>query len=218
VTTGEFAQRGGWRVRLGVPLGVALLRGLASTWRIEFRNADRWRAIHDRHAGSVLALWHGELLPLAFAMRGNGILVLVSEHRDGEIISRVLDALGSGTIRGSTTRGGARALAEMARHLKAGKTVAVTPDGPRGPAHRFAPGALVAAQRAGVPVFTLRARVARAWRLRSWDAFVIPKPFTRIIVEFGAPAVVGGSTPAEAAAEVDRFQALMAPGADGTDG
>lgn len=211
-------RRGGWRVSLGVPLGIAMLRVLASTWRIEMRNADRWRALHDRHAGSVLALWHGELLPLALAMRGNGILVLVSEHRDGEIISRVLGAFGSGTIRGSTSRGGARALAEMARQLKAGKTVAITPDGPRGPAHTFAPGALVAAQRAGVPVITIRARVGRAWRMRSWDSFVIPKPFAQIIVEFGAPTAVGGSTPAEAAAEADRFQALMAAGTDGVDG
>lgn len=217
-TTTSARKPGGWRLTVGVPLGMAVLRLLGLTWRVEYRNIGVWRARQDASAGSVLTLWHGELLPLAFALRDNGILVLVSEHRDGEIIARLLDRLGCGTIRGSTTRGGARALAEMARQLRAGKTVGVTPDGPRGPARKFAPGALVAAQRAKASVITLRATVDRAWRLRSWDSFVVPKPFARIVVTFGSPVSVAGSTPAEAVAEVGRFEALMASGTEGLDG
>lgn len=208
-------RAGGWRLTIGVPLGALVLRVLGLTWRVRLRNDGGWLARHGAGEGSVLALWHGELLPLAYCLRGKGIHVLVSEHRDGEIISRLLQTMGNDTIRGSTSRGGARALAEMARRLRAGKTVAVTPDGPRGPAHVFAPGALVAAQRSGAPVVTLRVDVDRAWRMRSWDEFMIPKPFAKITVAFGSPAIVGGSTPAEAVAEIGRFEALMSVGADG---
>lgn len=156
-----------------------------------------------------MILWHGELLPLAYAFRNLGILVMVSEHRDGEIIAQLLHRLGFGTVRGSTTRGGARALVEMIRELTSGATVGVTPDGPRGPARTFAPGALVGAQRAGVPVVTLRVRASRVWRLRSWDSFLIPKPFATVVVEVGEPTAVRGESPADAAADVARFSALM---------
>lgn len=201
----------GWRLWLGVPLGSAALRLLGMTWRVEFRNDVAWRKRHDAGTGSILALWHGQLLPLAYALRGQGIQVLVSDHRDGEVISRLLHWMGNGTIRGSTTRGGARALVAMVRALKAGLTVAVTPDGPRGPARKFAPGALVAAQRAGVPIVPIQATVNRAWTLRTWDSFIIPKPFAHIVVNLGEPALVSGTTPAQAELEAPRFEALLAP-------
>jgi lysophospholipid acyltransferase (LPLAT)-like uncharacterized protein len=88
--------------------------------------------------------------------------------------------------------------------------VAVTPDGPRGPARRFAPGAIVAAQRSGMPIVAIGVRTERAWRLRSWDAFEIPKPFTRIHVAYSDPSFVHAETPRDAEAEVPRFEALMA--------
>ncbi|HVZ47677.1 MAG TPA: lysophospholipid acyltransferase family protein [Gemmatimonadaceae bacterium] len=199
-----------WRVRLGVPVGLLVLRTLAATWRFRTRGAARWRADDAAGMPTLMALWHGHLLPLGYFMRNRGIEILVSEHRDGEVIARVLHRLGHRTIRGSTTRGGARALAEMIRALKAGRTVAITPDGPRGPARTMAPGVLVAAQRAGATVTTLYVTVNRAWRLKSWDSFMIPKPFATVTVHFGDPTRVTGSTPAEAEAQVARFEAMLA--------
>ncbi|MDA1081350.1 MAG: lysophospholipid acyltransferase family protein [Gemmatimonadetes bacterium] len=198
-----------WRVTLGVPLGWALLRLLGFTWRVEYRFDAAWRGMNAARAGNVLALWHGQLLPLAFAVRKFPMRVLVSEHRDGEIIARLLIRLGFSMIRGSSTRGGARALIQMVRELKEGATVAITPDGPRGPARKFSPGALVAAQRASVPIVTMHATVSRSWQLRSWDSFIIPKPFARIIVDFSAPTYVEADTPAGAALEAPRFEALL---------
>lgn len=204
-------RRADWRVGIGAPLGTVLLRLLASTWRVRTLGSSAWRAADAQGRPTLLVLWHGQMLPLAWHMRRRGIHILVSEHRDGEIIARILHALGHHTVRGSTTRGGARALVEMVRLLKAGTTVAVTPDGPRGPPRQMAPGALVAAARAGATVTPLFVTADRAWHLRSWDAFMIPKPFARVVVHFGEPTTIVAASPTEAAAQADAFAARIAP-------
>ena len=158
----------------------------------------------------VFALWHAVLLPVAYKHSNEGVAVLVSQHRDGELIARVLAAWGNTTVRGSTTRGGSRALLSMIKELQRGVAVAVTPDGPRGPALAFQAGTLIAAQRANVPVIPIAVQADRAWRLKSWDRFMIPKFFARVTFAYGEPTMVGGSTPREAAAESARFEALMA--------
>lgn len=162
----------------------------------------------------LLACWHGEMLPLLWYHRNQGIALLVSEHRDGELIARVAASLGFTAVRGSTSRGGGRALLGLVRELRDGRDVAVTPDGPRGPRGEFSPGALVAAQRAGVPVLPVVAAADRAWRLSSWDRFLIPRPFARVAIAYGQPASVGGSSPREAGAEVARFSELLAAAAE----
>lgn len=204
-------RREGWRLWLGVPAGLFVLRLLALTWRFEPRGEAGWRAHRETGQGLVLALWHGHLLPLAWHLRGLGMSVLVSEHRDGEIIARILQRLGYTMIRGSSTRGGARALVEMVRALRGGATVCITPDGPKGPAMKFAQGTTVAAQRAAIPIATMFVTADRAWRLRSWDAFMIPKPFARVVLHFSDPLMVQGETPAEAAAEAERFERRLSP-------
>jgi lysophospholipid acyltransferase (LPLAT)-like uncharacterized protein len=212
VTATPEKKRDDWRLRIGVPVGVVLLRMLAATWRVERHGDVEWARVTASGKGSVLALWHGQLFPLAWVVRDMGLLVLVSEHRDGEIITRILENLGYTMIRGSSTRGGARALAEMIRALKSGRSIAITPDGPKGPARVFSPGAAVAAQRAEVPVFPLYCSVSSAWRFNSWDRFMIPKPFARVVVHLGEPTLVRGSTPAEAGEDAPRLGALIDPG------
>jgi len=198
-----------WRLGLAVALGRAALALLARTWRFRARNPEEWERLRAERKPFVFVLWHGGLLPLTYWHRGRDIAVLISQHRDGEIIARVVRAWGYRTIRGSTTRGGGRALLEMIRELEAGAVVAVTPDGPRGPARQFQPGALVAAQRARVPVVPIAVRVDRAWRFTSWDVFLVPKPFARVTIAWGDPTSVRGSTPREAADEASRFETLM---------
>lgn len=157
----------------------------------------------------IMVLWHGELLPLLWHHRGEGVTVLISEHGDGELVARVAESLGFRTVRGSTTRGAGRALLGMTSVVQAGGDAAITPDGPRGPSQSFAPGALIVAQRTGAPVVPIRVAVRRAWRLRSWDAFMIPKPFARITVAYGTPVEVRASSPREAAGQAERFARLM---------
>jgi lysophospholipid acyltransferase (LPLAT)-like uncharacterized protein len=149
------------------------------------------------------------MLPLVWLHRGEGVPVVISEHRDGEIIARIVERFGFTTIRGSTTRGAARALLGIVRELEAGSEVAVTPDGPRGPARKFASGALVAAQRVGVPIVCIGVSASRAWRLKSWDSFMIPKPFSRVCIAYAVPTCVSATSARAAEEEAPRFEALM---------
>ena len=189
--------------------GKGVLRALGMTWRIRLVNTEPLTALRKTKQGFIFSLWHGQLLPLLWQHRGEGVFVLISEHRDGELVARAAASLGFGLIRGSSTRGADRALIAIIRQLQAGNEVAITPDGPKGPTQKFAPGALVAAQRAGSFIVPLGVTADRAWRLTSWDRFMIPKPFARVTIAYGDPTKVVASSPRKAAEESPRFEALM---------
>ena len=205
----EPAMGGDRRMRASLVLGVPFIRALAATWRIREVGRDGWNRCRAEGRPVIVALWHGQLLATLPHHRNLGVAVLVSEHRDGEIIARVLDAFGYRTVRGSTSRGGGRALLELVAVLGRGHDVCITPDGPRGPRHQFAPGALIAAQRSGAPIVGVVAHVDRAWRLGSWDGFEIPKPFARITVAYSEPMPVVAARPRDAVARAPEFQAVM---------
>lgn len=176
------------RTRWSIRFGTLLLRALAATWRISVHGRDSHRDRMARGDGAViLSLWHGQMLPILVAHRGQPCRVLVSEHRDGEIITRILGWFGFAAERGSTTRGGLRALIGLVQRVRAGDDIAVTPDGPRGPRHHIAPGVAVIAQKTGAPIVPLVAYCRQRWQLKSWDAFEIPKPFARVTVLYGTP-------------------------------
>ena len=195
--------------RAAVLLGPVLLRVLYSTWRVREINSEGWRALRGQGRPFVFALWHGQLLPLVVQHRSQGIRILISEHRDGEVIAQIADRLGLASIRGSTTRGAARALLAMCDALVSGSEVAVTPDGPRGPARSFASGAIVAAHRSGAPIVAIGVSASRAWHLKSWDAFMIPKPFARLTVAYSAPMYVDALDSRSAAAQTALFEAAL---------
>jgi len=199
----------GWRLSLIVRLGVLVIRALAVTWRYRITNAEGYRALRAQSRPFIFAFWHGQMLPLLWLHRGQTVSVVVSSHRDGEIIARIAERLGFRTIRGSSSRGAARALLGIVRELEGGGEVAVTPDGPRGPAERFASGALVGAQRANAPIVGIGVAASRAWRLRSWDRFMIPKPFARVSVAYTVPTTVTAPSARDAEAEAPRFEALL---------
>jgi lysophospholipid acyltransferase (LPLAT)-like uncharacterized protein len=182
---------------------------LARTWRFRVINPEAIDNLRAAKRPFIFSLWHGQLLPLLWHHREEGVVLLISEHQDGEMVARAAESLGYALVRGSTTRGGDRALISVIRELQAGREVAITPDGPRGPARKYAPGALIAAQRSGAVILPVVAVADKAWRLRSWDQFMIPKPFARVTVAYGDPAAVLAATPRAAAAEGPRFEAMM---------
>jgi lysophospholipid acyltransferase (LPLAT)-like uncharacterized protein len=157
----------------------------------------------------ILSLWHGQMLPLLCHHRGSGIAVLISEHSDGEIIARIATRMGLRLIRGSSSRGAARALVGLTSTLAQGHDIAVTPDGPRGPYRSVAPGILVASQRSGVPIIPLGVSVSRSWQLGSWDRFTIPWPFARVTIAYGEPMVPDAATAREAAGGGDLLEQAM---------
>src|SRR6266513_3144533 len=197
-----------WSSKAALLLGRGVLHLLGRTWRFRVVNGGPVGELRGRE-GFIFSLWHGHLLPLLWYHRNEGVVVLISEHRDGELVARAATSLGFGLIRGSSTRGANRALISIVRELQAGREVAITPDGPRGPAAKFAPGALVAAQRSDSFILPVVAVADRAWHLRSWDRFMIPKPFARVTIAYGNPTKVLATTPRAAADESSRFEELM---------
>jgi lysophospholipid acyltransferase (LPLAT)-like uncharacterized protein len=163
------------------------VRLLGATWRFEVRDHPAYTAAHAAGERFVYAFWHSAILPMAVLHRGEGIAVLVSRHRDGEWITRVIHQLGYVTGRGSSTRGGEAGVREMLAWADADRHLAVTPDGPRGPREQAKEGAAYLAARTGRRVVPMALGVRSAWVLRSWDGFRIPRPFARVCVSHGDP-------------------------------
>jgi len=166
-------------------------RALASTWRFEVHGGEHHDAVRGRPF--VYALWHHTLLPLLWWHRQRDITLLVSRHRDAAPLASAAMPLGYRLSRGSSTRGGAAGLRSVLRDLDEGRAVAITPDGPAGPARHVKPGVIRAARRAGVPILPVAACVDRAWRLRSWDRLLVPHPFARIRVCYGPLLLPNGA-------------------------
>lgn len=167
-------------------LGPAI-RVLAASWRMRTIGEERWRPLYQARRPHVFLLWHEALLPLLWQHRRQSIAIVVSEARDGQYLADFAVSLGYRTVRGSSRRGGARALLGAVRELRAGYAVAFTPDGPTGPRREMKPGVVAAAQRAGAVVVPLHAEARRAWRLDSWDRFMIPKPGAEVRIRYGRP-------------------------------
>ena len=164
-------------------LGSLLVRILISTLRV--RIVGQKYPPRPANTGIVQCFWHAQLLALAYLYRNTNAHALVSRHRDGEYIVRVTSRLGFGAVRGSSTRGGTRVLGEALDKLSEGTDIAVTPDGPRGPRHEFKRGALFLAKQSGAPIVLGACVPQKAWRLKSWDRFYIPKPFSRAVLVVG---------------------------------
>lgn len=204
----RFSRR--FRVALISALGGLVLRLLGATWRVRRVGGQAFDTMLARNEPFIVVFWHGEIVPVTWVHRQRGIAPLISRHADGEVIARIVEGLGYRTVRGSTSRGGVRALLETAQLVNDGITVGFTPDGPRGPRHVFAPGALIVAQRTGRPIIALGATASRAWRLRSWDRHLVPKPFATVTIRYSEPQYVLAGQARDAAQEQPRFETLLA--------
>ena len=132
----------------------------------------------------IFVAWHGDLVcqPMNyFKNRPNGtIKTLISQSKDGEIISRIYSLFGGGSIRGSSSKGATKALISTIREIKSGVDIAITPDGPRGPMHTVADGVIAIAKKSGARIVVLNSKPKSYWQFNSWDKFFLPKPFGRI--------------------------------------
>ena len=164
---------------------------IGATLRIKTSCTEHAEFVGEGAKGVIWALWHGRMFVPLYAHRDQGTCVLVSQHRDGELIARVLLSFGYNVVRGSTTRGGSRALAEMVRKARKGSAFAFTPDGPKGPARKVQPGVIYLAQRTGMPIVPVAGSAKRKKIFDSWDGFLLPMPFSRACVVLGEPLSVG---------------------------
>lgn len=171
-------------------LAALLIRLVGRTWRYTTVNRGEAKSVRPAGKGLIYAIWHGRMLPLAYMYRDRSVQALVSQHRDGEVASRIAARLGYGTVRGSSTRGGARGFQALLNKIHAGFDVVIMPDGPHGPACRVQPGVIRLAQLSGSRIVPVTHGVSKRTILNSWDGFIIPKPFSRCVVLYGDPIVV----------------------------
>jgi lysophospholipid acyltransferase (LPLAT)-like uncharacterized protein len=179
-------------------IGPVFIRSLGITLRVTQVGLEHVSEAKAATGNTLFAFWHGRLLPLVYVHRNQGINVLVSTHQDGEYIARVIHGLGFGTSRGSSTRGGIRALRELMQAGNARLDLAITPDGPKGPREKVQPGVVYLAKRLGLPVIPIGASSRPSIRAGSWDRFMVPLPFARCTVVYGRPVVFDDSVSAEA--------------------
>jgi lysophospholipid acyltransferase (LPLAT)-like uncharacterized protein len=152
--------------------------------------------------------WHEALLPVVWHHRAQGVSAVMSAGRDGQHLAAFARRIGYRIIPGSSSRGGARALLRAIRALREGRVVGFTPDGPRGPRRVIKPGVLLAAQRGGGVVVPVHAEAHPAWRLASWDTMLIPKPFAKVRIAYGAPFFVEPGARGRATAEARARESL----------
>ena len=165
----------------------SLARSLGSTLKVEMRG---WEEIEAAEGGKIVCGWHGKSFVAASHWRDRGYWVIISLSRDGEIQYKVFTVLGFRVIRGSTGRGGERALVESIKVLREGGTMAMTPDGPRGPSGVLQSGVLFMARKSGASLIPVGISAKRTYRANSWDRYMIPYPFSPAIMIFGQPVKV----------------------------
>lgn len=176
-----------------------VIRVLARSWTVN---------VHGRlpTGPSIVAFWHGEMLPVWYTFRALRPVALVSSSKDGTLLSRLLKDWGYSVVLGSSSKGGKEALEQLTKEAST-KVVLITPDGPRGPLHHAKPGAVIAAHRARVPLILVRVCAQRKRTLsRSWDRFQIPVPFSTIDLYVDAPWMIADDSTRE---QIDKAIADM---------
>jgi lysophospholipid acyltransferase (LPLAT)-like uncharacterized protein len=170
---------------VGVPVIAAL--GASLNWKAEGLE-------HLHFAGNgrrpIMAFWHGRVLAATYYFRRRDIVVMISENFDGEWIARIIEQFGFRTSRGSSSRGGQRALLKLKREMERGCPSGFAVDGPRGPARKVQPGAVWLAKLTGNPVVPFHMEASSCWNLKSWDRTQVPRPFSTVALTVGAPIEV----------------------------
>ncbi len=163
----------------------------------------------NKHKGKcmIYAFWHAHILVPSYVGRNLGAKVLISQHRDGEYIARIVQRLGNDVARGSTTRGGARALLSMIKKIKEERvSLAITPDGPKGPRFIVQSGVVMLGQKTQYPIVPVMVYHSKCWEMPSWDRFCIPKPFSKAVLIYGEQVII---PPKLEKSEVEKYRVLL---------
>jgi lysophospholipid acyltransferase (LPLAT)-like uncharacterized protein len=179
-------------------IATPLIQLLGATYRWRIDGADHYDHVVQAGRQPIMAFWHGRILPATLFFRDRGIVVITSANFDGEWIARIIERFGYGTARGSSSRGGARALVQLKKLMAEGRPTAFTIDGPRGPARVAQPGVVFLAKITGNPIIPFHIEAARAWTARSWDRTQVPKPRSIVGIAIGEPFHIAGDVDDEA--------------------
>ena len=176
--------------RLGPSLAYWTIRILGRTMRFEEVHPEIPRSLRERKIHGIGAFWHGRLLMMPLAYKGEKLSFLVSPHRDGQIVGRALERFGFQAILGSTNRKGFAAFKQMLKASREGSDIALVPDGPRGPRYRVQIGVIELAKLTGRPVVPMTFSASRRKTFNTWDRFLLPYPFSRGVFIWGEPVCV----------------------------
>jgi lysophospholipid acyltransferase (LPLAT)-like uncharacterized protein len=172
-------------LRIIIAAGYSFIRLIGPTLRVcVSREEGAEKTLDERPL--ITSFWHACIIPSTYIFRDFGVRVMSSNSYDGEYMGRIIRKFGFVAVKGSSSRNAVRALLGLRRALQEGWTVAFSIDGPRGPRHKVKPGPVALARSSGVPLSMYHTAVERAWVLNTWDRLVIPKPFSRVLLRFGA--------------------------------
>ncbi|OGS45986.1 MAG: hypothetical protein A2539_06640 [Elusimicrobia bacterium RIFOXYD2_FULL_34_15] len=176
--------------RLLIEIGYCYIWLIGKTSKIIIKNSQIHDELRRSNSPVIYALWHGRQIFLIWAHKCEGIGLLISRSKDGELIAKVAEKFGYRVVRGSTSRGGVESLFSLIEDAKEGNVIAFTPDGPRGPQRIVKPGVLITAQKSGLPIIPVAYSAKRKYIVRHWDEFHIPYPFNKVSVCHGNPVYV----------------------------
>ena len=186
----EYSLKERIMIRLADLAFFGSIKTLGGLTRFEVQGREHLRAIEAAGKLPIYTCWHDRIFLGTYFWRTRGIVVITSKSFDGEYIARFIQRFGYGTIRGSSSRGGSRALVEMIKAMRAGRPMAFTIDGPRGPKYQAKLGPIILAKKTGNPIMPFVIEPRHLWRAKSWDRMHIPKPFTHALTIIGEPIYV----------------------------
>ena len=175
---------------LGNYLLSVLISFLCKTLKINLKNGDKISEFYGENKNFVLAFWHGTMLVPWFVNRNQNFTALVSKSKDGALLEKVLKHWNYKVIRGSSHTGGSVALGILIDYAKNESSIAITPDGPRGPKYKMKAGAVIAAKRAKIPLVLLGVGYRKKRELNSWDNFQIPGLFSKVNIIYSEPIYI----------------------------
>lgn len=186
----KFSLKERVEIRLADALFYAAIRLIGRTLRYQKLGWENFDSIAEAGHVPIYTFWHDRIFAGSYFFRDRGIVIMTSQSKDGEYIARFIRRLGYGAIRGSSSRGGSRALVEMIKTIRGGLPMGFTADGPRGPRYVAKPGPVMLAKKSGQPIMPFVVQPRKFWTVKSWDRTQIPKPFTQVAVIIGEPIYV----------------------------
>ena len=209
-TLSEYSVKERLLIRLAGIVFFGFIKILGMMTRFEVRGMEHLDAIEDENKLPIICFWHDRILLGTYFFRDRGILVMSSQSFDAEYTARSIQRFGYGVIKGSSTRGGSRALIEMIRAMQNGYPVGFSIDGPRGPRYEAKPGPIILAKKTGNPILPFVIEPQKFWTVKSWDRMQIPRPFTKAVVVIEKPIYVDGDADdAEAESKLAELQASL---------
>jgi lysophospholipid acyltransferase (LPLAT)-like uncharacterized protein len=190
-------------------LGTPVIEALGGTYRWHEHGGGRFDETTRSGKPPILALWHGRILAATLYFRDRGVIAMTSENFDGEWVARIMRRFGYGQARGSTSRGGPRALVQLRRDMAAGHPAAFTVDGPRGPARVAQPGAVWLAGATGHAILPFHIEASKFWTVNSWDSHQVPKPGSDVAIAIGEPLFVPDTNEPTVEQKRDELQRVL---------